>query len=104
MLWDGVVDAMYEFAEATKTAEAAHREIEILVPAALRRPLIAHARAVCLASARPLSEEPILRKAQTNGYVSRNGGSSGYLRRLLRADAEFVESATGWSHKRRATT
>lgn len=97
LLWNGVVDAMYEFAEATKTAEAAHREIEILLPPARRRPLIAHARAVCLASDRPLSEEMILRKAQMNGYACRSGGSSGYLRRLLRADAEFVESATGWS-------
>ena len=104
LLWDGVVDAMYKFAEATKTAEAAHGEIEILLPAARRHPLIAHARAVCLASARPLSEDTILRKAQANGYVFRNGGSSGYLRRLLRADAEFVESATGWSLKRKATT
>ena len=97
LLWDTVVDAMYAFAEATETAEAAHREIEVLLPPARRRPLIAHARAVCLASARPLTEEIILRKAQTNGYVSQNGGSVIYLRRLLRADAEFVETAAGWS-------
>lgn len=102
LLWNAVVDAMYAFAEATETAEAAHREIEVLLPAARRRPLIAHARAVCLASARPLTEETILRKAQTNGYASQNGGSAAYLRRLLRADTEFVESAAGWSLRRKA--
>ncbi|MDE1161990.1 MAG: hypothetical protein PW792_08595 [Acidobacteriaceae bacterium] len=104
LLWDAVVEAMYEFAEATETAEVARREIEVLLPAARRRPLIAHARAVCLASSRPLSEETILRRVRTNGYVSRNGGSAVYLRRLLRADGKFVESAMGWSHKSRTTT
>ena len=101
LLWEAVVDAMHAFAEATKTAEAAHREIETLLPTVRRRPLIAHARAVCLASVRSLTEESILRKAQTNGYVPRSGGSAGYLRRLLRADADFVEDAGGWSLRSR---
>lgn len=101
LLWDAVVDAMHAFAEATETAETAHREIEVLLPTARRRPLIAHARAVCLASAGPLTEETILRKVQTNGYVSQSGGSAAYLRRLLRAEAEFVETAAGWSVRNR---
>jgi hypothetical protein len=97
LLWDTVVDAMYQFAEATQTAEAAHKEIACLLPEARRRPLIAHARAVCLAAGRPLRDEVILWKAFTNGYVSRRGGSEVYLRRILRRDGQFVETATGWT-------
>jgi predicted nucleic acid-binding protein len=97
LLWDTVVDAMYQFAEATKTAELAHREIQAWLPEARRRPLIAHARAVCLVAGKPLRDEVILRKVFTNGYVSGRGGSVAYLRRVLRADAQFVETATGWT-------
>lgn len=102
LLWDAVFEAMYQFTEATNTAEAAYKEIEALLPAARRRPLIAHARAVCLASEKPLSEKTILQKAFTNGYVARSGGSPSYLRRVLVKDGQFIESATGWSIKRRA--
>ena len=70
-MWDAIVEAMYQFAEATETAEAAHREIQTLLPKAKRRPLIAHARAVCLAAGKPLREDVLLQKAFGNGYVSR---------------------------------
>ena len=95
-LWDAVVDAMHRFVEATETAESAQREIQAFLPEPRRRPLIAHARAVCLAAGKPLREEVILRKAFTNGYISRRGGSQVYLRRVLRADAQFAETSTGW--------
>ncbi len=97
LLWDAVVDAMYRFAEATENAEAAYREIQTFLPESRRRPLITHARAICLAAGKPLRGEVILRKAYTNGYVSRHGGSQAYLRRLLRADAQFAETAAGWT-------
>ena len=96
-LWDAVVDAMYQFAEATEKAEAAHREIQAFLPESRRRPLIAHARAICLAVGKPLRDEMILRKAFANGYVSRHGGSQAYLRRVLRADAQFAETSAGWT-------
>lgn len=99
LLWDVVVEAMYRFAEATGTAEAVHQEIQTLLPPATRRSLIAHARAVCLAAGKPLREEVILRKVLTNGYVSRRGGSKEYLRRVLRGEAQFVETTTGWTLK-----
>jgi hypothetical protein len=102
LLWDTIVEAMYQFAEATETAEAAHRQIQTLLPQATRRPLIAHARAVCLAAGKPLQDEVILRKAFANGYVSRRGGSHAYLRRVLRGDAQFVEAAAGWTITQRA--
>jgi predicted nucleic acid-binding protein len=97
LLWDAVVDAMYQFAEATATAEAAHKEIHAFLPEPRRRPLIAHARAACLAAGKPLRADAILRKAFANGYVSRRGGSQTYLRRVLRADAQFMETAAGWT-------
>lgn len=102
LLWDAVVDAMYQFAEAVEKAEAAHLEIQALLPEPRRRPLIAHARAVCLAAEKPLQDEVILRKAFANGYVSRHGGSQAYLRRVLRADAQFAETAAGWTLRKSA--
>lgn len=101
--WEAVVDAIYQFAKATETAEAAHREIQAFLPKVKRRPLIAHARAVCLAAGKPLREEVILRKALTNGYLSRNGSSHAYLRRVLRADEGFAETAAGWTIRKHGT-
>ncbi len=97
LLWNTVVDAMYQLAEATQTAEAAHEEIVALLPRARRRPLITHARAVCLAAGKPLREGVILQKAFVNGYLSRRGGSEAYLRRILRGEGQFIETATGWT-------
>lgn len=100
LVWDAVVEAMYRFAEATETAEAAHREIQTLLPKAKRRPLIAHARAVCLAAGKPLRDDVLLQKAFRNGYVSRGGNSQSHLRRILRGDTHFVESPDGWTLKK----
>jgi len=102
LLWDAVVEAMYQLAEATEKAETSHREIQALLPEPRRRPLIAHARAVCLAAGKPLRDAVILRKAFANGYVSRLGGSRTYLRRVLRADAQFVENTFGWTLRKGA--
>jgi hypothetical protein len=100
LLWDPVVEAMYQFAEATETAEAAHREIQTLLPEATRRPLIAHARAVCLAVGKPMREDMLLQRAFGNGYEPRGVNSKLYLRRILRGDTHFVESAAGWTFKK----
>jgi hypothetical protein len=100
LLWEAVLDALEEFAVATEKAETAHREIEALLPKNPRRHLIAHARAVCLAADKPLRTELILWKALANGYVARGAGSLAYLRRVLRTDSHFVETAAGWTLRR----
>ncbi len=94
-MFESFVECMYEFAEATSTAEEAHRAVERLLPRNRRRPLISHARSVCLAAKRPLSLDALVQRIIAGGYVPRPRRPHSYLVRKLRSDSDFVESDTG---------
>jgi len=85
------------YAAASKEADATQQEIEGLLPPMQSRPLIAHARAICLAARRPLRVDEIVTAAISNGYVPRSERSHIYLRRVLRADSCFTEMNGAWA-------
>ena len=54
-MFEGIVECMCQFAEATSTAQEAHQAVEELLPPNRRRPLLSHARSVCLATKKPFA-------------------------------------------------
>jgi hypothetical protein len=94
--WELLVSAMYQFADATAKERDAYNTIQEVLPPAKKRPLLSHVRAICAASRKPLCLEEIARRVIENGYVPRSDKPLIYLRRRLRSDNSFVESAQGW--------
>lgn len=94
-MFESFVECMYEFAEATSTAEEARRAVESLLPQNRRRPLISHARSVCLAAKRPLPLDVLVQRIIAGGYVPRSRRPHSYLVRKLRSDGDFFETDTG---------
>jgi hypothetical protein len=95
-MWELLVSAMYQFADATAMEREAYQAIQEVLPPARKRPLLSHVRAVCAASRTPLSLNEIVVRVIENGYQSRSDRPHAYLVRRLRSDDSFVESARGW--------
>jgi hypothetical protein len=94
--WELFVGALYQFADATAKEREAYNTIQEVLPPAKKRPLLSHARAVCAASRKPLVLNEIVRRVIENGYTPRSDKPHTYLRRKLRSDSSFAESARGW--------
>lgn len=95
-MWEVLVEAMYQFVEATSTAEESYQAIQEMLPPLKRRSLLLHARSVCLAARRPLVLNEIVQGVIANGYRPRSKKPHIYLLRKLRSDERFVETDTGW--------
>lgn len=95
-MWEVLVEAMYQFVEATSTAEESFQAIQEMLPPPKRRSLLLHARSVCLAARKPLVLDEIVRRAILNGYRPRSKNAAGYLLRKLRSDECFLETEAGW--------
>jgi hypothetical protein len=94
--WELFVGALCQFADATAKEREAYNTIQEVLPPAKKRPLLSHARAVCAASRKPLCLNEIVQRVIENGYTPRSDKPHIYLRRKLRSDSSFVESARGW--------
>jgi predicted nucleic acid-binding protein len=94
-MFEGIVECMYQFAEATSTAQEAYQSVEELLPPNRRRPLLSHARSVCLATKKPLALDELVQRIIAGGYVPRSKRPHSYLVRKLRSDDEFSETDTG---------
>lgn len=93
---EALVTALYQFVEATSTAEESYRALEEILPPSKRRPLLSHARSICLAARKPLKLDEILQGVLANGYQPRSKSPHRYLLRMLRSDERFIESEVGW--------
>lgn len=95
-MWEALVEAMYQFAEATSEAEESHRALRKILPPSKRRPLLFHARSICLAANKPLNLDEIAKRVVANGYQPRSKKPNAYLLRKLRSDKRFMETESGW--------
>ena len=95
-MWEVLLEAMYQFAEATSVAEESHRALREILPPSKRRPLLFHARSICLAARKPLNLDEIVKRALANGYQPRSNRPHVYLLRKLRSDERFIETEDGW--------
>lgn len=86
-----------DFAEATIIAQGAEKTIRAAIPPLpLRRvPAVVVARQVCLRAGEPLSLSEIESRVIRAGYSTRSRTFSAYLKRILRANHEFVEVSAG---------
>lgn len=94
-LGDAIVDFAVQVTEAVDKAKANYQIVEAAVPARQKRPLLMHARAVCIAAGSPLALAELERQIRLGGYVSRSQNFPQYLRRALRSDSSFVEVRRG---------
>ncbi len=94
-LRDPVSKFVDQFFCAVTKSEMTRQQIQSALPRIRRRTAIMHARAVCLASRNPLSVAEIELRMRAHGYVSRSMNFSAYLRRLLRANSQFIEAFPG---------
>jgi hypothetical protein len=95
-MWEVIVEAMYQFAEATSTAEERYQALQQILRPPKRRPLLLHARSVCLAARKPLALDEIVQRVISNGYQARSKRPHVYLLRTLRSDERFIETEDGW--------
>lgn len=94
-LGDALVDFAVQVTEAVDKAKINYQIVEAAVPARQKRPLLMHARAVCIAAGSPLALAELERQIRLGGYVNRSQNFPQYLRRLLRSDSSFVEVRRG---------
>jgi len=85
-----------ELGESQVTVMNRWNAVKPSLPTRHRQPLIAHARAVCVASSAPVSERGIEAAVKKAGYRTGARDFPRYLRRRLRADARFVETQRGY--------
>lgn len=98
VLGDAIIDFAVQVNRAAERAEANYRIVEAALPERQKRPLLMHARAVCVAAGSPLALAEMERQIRLGGYVSRSQSFRQYLRRVLRSDNSFVEVKPGeWS-------
>ncbi len=95
-MWEALVEAMYQFTEATSEAEESHRALREILPPSKRHPLLFHARSICLAARKPLDLDEIVKRVLANGYQPRSKRPHVYLLRKLRSDKRFMETEDGW--------
>ncbi len=95
-VWEAVVQGLDQFVEATSTAEESFQAIREILPPPRRRPLLFHARSVCLAARRPLELDEIVVRVVADGYKPRSQRPHAYLLRKLRSDDRFSETKEGW--------
>ena len=94
-LGDVLVGFAVQVTEAVDKAKVNYQIVEAAVPARQKRPLLMHARAVCIAAGSPLALAELERQIRLGGYVSRSQNFPQYLRRVLRSDSSFVELRRG---------
>ncbi|MBS1805492.1 MAG: hypothetical protein JST28_19185 [Acidobacteria bacterium] len=92
---DAIVNLGLLAEEASLLAQSRHDYLKAAVPVRERRPLLQHARAVCVEAGESLSLQELERRIRRGGYVSRSQTFRRYLRRVLASDASFVEVAAG---------
>ncbi len=95
-VWEAVVECLYQFMDATSTADNTFQALQKVLPPLRRYPLLLHARSVCLAARRPLSLDEIVKGVLANGYRPRSKTPHNYLLRKLRSDDRFEEIEAGW--------
>jgi hypothetical protein len=92
---DAIVDLALQTEAASELAQSQQDYLTAAVPARERRPLLQHARAVCVEAGESLSLEELERRIRRGGYVSKSRTFRQYLRRVLASDVSFVEVAAG---------
>lgn len=90
-----LLDALEAFEKAQAAAKTAHGEIRARLPIPRPGTALAHARAVCVMSAEPISLATIEYRMRADGYKSRSKDLARYLKRLMRHSADFVEVSPG---------
>ena len=94
-MFEAIVECMYQLAEATSTAQETYQSVDRLLPPNRRRPLLSHARSVCLVAKKPLALEELVQRIIASGYSPRSERPHSYLLRKLRSNSEFFETETG---------
>jgi predicted nucleic acid-binding protein len=90
---------------AQRAAAKSLQEAERQLPTPRKSTVRARARALCAASAEPLSIDAIEARMRSDGYASSAKSARAYLLRVLRQDARLSEIAPGrWVAVRSATT
>lgn len=92
---DHIVDLGMEAADASRRARASYGHLQSVLPAKSRRPLLLHARSVCVEAGSALSLDELERRIRRGGYVSRSRNFRQYLRRVLANDEFFAEVTPG---------
>jgi len=82
-------------AVAEEKADFNLERLQAVLPARQKRPLIQHARSVCIAAHSALTLEELERRILRGGYESRSRTFRQYLRRVLSSDELFVEVKPG---------
>ena len=97
-LCDAIVDFVAQVTEAAQKAKVSHENLQAALPARQKRPLLMHARSVCIAARSALTLEELERRILRGGYVTHSQTFQQYLRRVLRTDDSFKEVRPGrWS-------
>lgn len=94
-LGDAIADFALQVTGAAEKAKANYQIVETALPARQKRPLLMHARAVCIAAGAPLTLAEMERQIRLGGYSSQAQSFRQYLRRVLRSDSSFVEVGRG---------
>jgi len=90
-------EALRVFIKAFEAERESYQALLEAIPPATKRPLLSHARSVCLAAGEPLSLEAIEERVRAGGYIPRSKDCRVYLRKVLRANEGFVELEGFWT-------
>lgn len=90
-----LMDLLLVLGDAELQARKLERQITSEIPEPSRRPLIWHAKIVCLMNTDGLNIETLYSKILQNGYASKSKNPVPYLRRVLKSDDNFFESGLG---------
>jgi len=95
-LCDAIADFAAQVTDAAQKAKVSHEHLQAALPARQKRPLLMHARSVCIAARCALTLEEMERRILRGGYVTHSQTFRQYLRRVLRADDSFKEVKPGY--------
>lgn len=82
-------------AEAEEKAHFNFERLQAVLPARQKRPLVQHARSVCIAAHSALTLEELERRIRRGGFESQSLNFRQYLRRVLLSDESFIEVEPG---------
>lgn len=94
-LCDAILEFAGQYADATAGAKENYEALQAQVPEGRKRPLLHHARSVCVEAGCALTLEEMDRRIRRGGYTSRSQTFRTYLRRVIRADDSFAEISPG---------
>jgi hypothetical protein len=94
-LRDALVELSMQATEAEEKARSNFERLQAVLPARQKRPLVQHARSVCIAARSALALDELERRIRHGGYETRSRTFRQYLRRVLSSDELFIQVVPG---------